>query len=54
MPNGGVRLTKRLFYETAGLPVAQQLAAARDAVLVARRSRQARDGAEAFAGRERA
>ena len=49
-----VRLTKRLIHETAGLPLAQQLAAARTAVLVARRSREARAGAEAFAQRERA
>jgi len=37
---GGVRLTKRLIHETAGLPVTQQLDAARHAILLARRSRE--------------
>ncbi|MHB1244060.1 MAG: enoyl-CoA hydratase/isomerase family protein [Gaiellaceae bacterium] len=43
-----LRLTKRLFYETLGLPHAQQVAAGRDAVLAARNTDDAREGAAAF------
>ncbi|MGH2948070.1 MAG: enoyl-CoA hydratase/isomerase family protein, partial [Solirubrobacteraceae bacterium] len=50
---GGQRLTKRLFYDTAGRPIGEQLASARDAVLAARRSAAAREGAAAFERRRR-
>ena len=43
-----LRLTKQLFYETAGLSHAQQLAAGRDAVLAGRGSPDALEGAAAF------
>lgn len=50
---GAQQLTKRLFHETAGLPITQQLAAAYDMVLLARRASAAREGAEAFRNRRR-
>jgi enoyl-CoA hydratase/carnithine racemase len=41
-------MTKRLFYDTLGLPHGQQVAAGRDAVLAARGTDDAREGAAAF------
>jgi 1,4-dihydroxy-2-naphthoyl-CoA synthase len=41
-------MTKRLFYETLGLPHGQQVVAGRDAVLAARGTDDAREGAAAF------
>jgi enoyl-CoA hydratase/carnithine racemase len=46
-PNA-LRMTKRLFYDTIGLSHAQQVAAGRDAVLAARNTDDAREGAAAF------
>jgi enoyl-CoA hydratase/carnithine racemase len=46
-PNA-LRMTKRLFYDTLGLPHPQQVAAGRDAVLAARNTDDAREGAAAF------
>jgi enoyl-CoA hydratase/carnithine racemase len=46
-PNA-LRMTKRLFYDTLGLPHGQQVAAGRDAVLAARNTDDAREGAAAF------
>jgi enoyl-CoA hydratase/carnithine racemase len=46
-PNA-LRVTKHLFYDTLGLPHAQQAAAGRDAVLAARNTDDAREGAAAF------
>jgi enoyl-CoA hydratase/carnithine racemase len=46
-PNA-LRMTKRLFYDTLGLAHPQQVAAGRDAVLAARNTDDAREGAAAF------
>jgi enoyl-CoA hydratase/carnithine racemase len=43
-----LRMTKRLFYDTLGLAHAQQVAAGRDAVLAARNTDDAHEGAAAF------